>query len=49
MLSLVNVNESGQPIELENVNRLVQDMNFESYLKALYLKKMRSKMRQKLQ
>jgi len=41
MLSLINVNEAGQPIELENVNRLIQDQNFESYLAGLHAKKMR--------
>jgi len=48
MLSLVNVNEAGQPIEGENVSRFYQDQTFESYLKSLYYRKMRIKAKQKL-
>jgi len=36
MLSLVNVNSAGQPIESEYTARIIQDENFENYLKHLY-------------
>jgi hypothetical protein len=36
MLSLINSNLTNQPIEGENVSRLIQDYNYESYLKHLH-------------